>query len=294
MSHARLRATLDALCPADARAVVDRFQAELDAYAELIIGPGQAPLGFMTRGEDADFTARVRATLEALGMPDEALDHHAALATWFEHQRAFFKVEWHVTAAGVEPLAACYFRRRPRVDDLVLHLARWGVAPASRLAILELAERCAKRTVHFVSAAFRPASEVHHKAYFSQWVTPESRDTVTARVERIMARYALEVPDWATHHRLMLDPGDSTIFISTSVTATAPSPSFKIDYPEVGAARAAIWLPPAEQNAAIDEISRGAERMGVEGASFLGVRFHPGRARPSLKYYFDAHGRQGS
>ena len=93
MSHARLRTALDAHCGADTATVVDRFAPELDTYAELIVGPGRAPLGFMTRGEDDSFTARVRATLEALGMPDAALDHHARLADWFEHRRAFFKVE---------------------------------------------------------------------------------------------------------------------------------------------------------------------------------------------------------
>lgn len=293
MSHARLRATLDAHCAADTAAIVDRFQPELDAYAELIVGPGQAPLGFMTRGEDDSFTSRARVTLEALGMPPAALDHHARLAEWFEHRRAFFKVEWHRTANGFEPLAACYFRRRPRVDDLVLKLARWGIAPAARLAILELAERCAKRTVHFVSAAFRPGSVVHHKMYFSQWVRPETRDTVAARIERIMARYRLQIPDWKAHHRLMLDPGESTIFVSTSITAEAPSDAFKIDYPEVGAARAAIWLPPAEQAAVIDDISSNAQHMGAHEASFLGVRFHPGRPTPTLKYYFDAYGKRG-
>lgn len=292
MSHDRVRSTLDQLTQAPTAALVDRFQPELDRYAELIVGPGRAPVGFMTRGEDADFTARVRATLEGLGMPAAALDHHAALAEWFEHRRAFFKVEWHATDDGFEPLAACYFRRRPRVDDLVLKLARWGIPPAARLAILELAERCEKRTVHFVSAAFRPGRAVYHKAYFSQWVRPDNRDRVSARIERIMARYRLDVPGWKGHHRLMLDPGESTLFVSTSVSAEGPASTFKIDYPEVGAARAAIWLPPAEQAAVIADISEHAPRMGTQDASFLGVRFHPGRATPTLKYYFDAYDRR--
>jgi hypothetical protein len=244
----------------------------------------------MTRGEDAGFTERARATLVQLGMPDEAVAHHRALAEWFEHVRAFLKLEWHVGPAGAAPLAACYFRRRPPVDEVLARLARWGVGTAGRELAMDVGRILEKDTVHFVSAAFRPGNAVHHKLYFSQYLTPDTADRVAARIARVFRLFGIphDVEErWRRNHDRTVHLDESTLFLSVSFTADATSPSFKIDYPEVAPVRAAVWLPEPEQLDAIHEAEAACALVGCPAVSFLGVRFAPDRPAPSLKYYCD-------
>jgi hypothetical protein len=176
----RIRAALALLVPAQSAGLAlgcaELFGRELDEYAELVAGPGRNPAGFMTRGEDASFTERAAAVLAELGMAEDAVAHHGRLADWFEHVRAFLKPEWHVSEAGVEPLAACYFRRRPTIDEVITRLGYWGLCAAARELTIDVARLLEKDSVHFVAAAFRPGSHVHHKLYFSQFLTPETRE----------------------------------------------------------------------------------------------------------------------
>lgn len=270
---------------------LDRFAPELDDYAELIVGPAEKKandngvLGFMTRGEGPEFTARVQQTLAELDLPPEARAHHAALAEWFDHKRAFFKIEQHPDG----PLAACYFRRRPTVDEVLLRLLRQKVAPVVRNRVMEVAARLAKGTVHFVSAAFRPDQPVHQKLYFSQWVTPATAVQVTSRIASVFDLYGLGEAQagWRARHATTVPPGESTLFLSLSFTADTLSPSFKIDYPAVGAVRAAAWLAPKDQDAVVQAIEHARPQVNAPNTTFLGVRFHPGRFEPTLKYYFD-------
>ncbi len=288
--HARTRAAVmrhlpTAAAPEGALAVVDRFQGALDGYAEIILGPGQQPVGFMTRGEDVAFTADVQGTLSELGMPPEARAHHQTLAEWFEHQRAFFKVEWHPNG---EPLAACYYRRRPKVDEVATRMAHWGLPASTRELLFDVARALQKDTVHFVSAAFRPGRPVHHKLYFSQWVTLETEEAVTQRLAAVFKLFGFQsqVQDWQRKHTRSLKPGESTVFLSVSFHNDGVVPSFKIDYPEVGPARAALWLP-AQQAAVIGEAEGARALAGCATLSYLGVRYTPDAILPGLKYYCD-------
>lgn len=290
----RTRAAIARLLPPELTtqpfSLTDLFARELDEYAEIIVAPGRRAAGFMTRGEDASFTERARLTLTQLGMPPEAVAHHRALAGWFEHVRAFLKVEWHRTEEGAEPLAACYFRRRPEVDDVLARLARFGVTAPARELVMDVAQLLDKDTVHFVSAAFRPGSEVHHKLYFSQWVTPETRDAVTERIARVLQLFGFSEEAEAhfrINHRRMVSREDSTLFVSVSFTKDAIAPSIKIDYPAVAPARAAAWLPEAEQLDVLDEAQAACELAGTRAVSYLGVRLGLDWDAPSLKYYCD-------
>lgn len=285
--HTRVRTAIERHLPTgttQALAVVDRFGPALDGYAEIILGPGRRPVGFMTRGEDADFTDATQTTLAELGLPTEARDHHRRLAEWFEHQRAFFKVEWH----GEEPLAACYFRRRPKVDDVALRMAHWGLPASTRELLFDVARALQKDTVHFVSAAFRPDRPVYHKLYFSQWVTLETEEAVTQRLANVFKLFGFQsqVQDWQRKHVRSLKPGESTVFLSISLNADGVVPSFKIDYPEVGPARAALWLP-ASQATVISEAEVARNLAGSATLSYLGVRYTPDAILPALKYYCD-------
>lgn len=271
--------------------VAEMFAASLDRYAELIASVGGELAGFMTRGEDREFGAQTAAALEYLGMPRAARDHHAALARWMEHRRAFTKVEWVRDGAGVAPLAAIYFRRRPAVVDLIARMAEWGVCDAGRELVAEVAGLLGKQSIHFVAAAFRPGSVVHHKLYFSQLVAADTHLVVAQRVEAMARRFGgspIQVAAWQRHHAATVHRNDSTIFVSISMTADRPSPSFKIDYPEVEPARAAAWTggdPAVEPAAAAACAEAGCARL-----SFLGVRFQPGRELPTVKLYCDLPG----
>jgi len=266
-------------------AIVDRFAEELARYAEVIVGPGGRPVGFMTRGEGPLFTDRVSAALASLDMPTEARAHQSALASWFEHKRGFFKVEWHE-----RPLAAVYFRRRPPIAYVLGRLESWGVPAAARARALSVAATLQKNSVHFVSAAFRPGREIHHKLYFSQWVTASTRADVARRIGGVFELYGIgpEAREaWAANHERCLGEEDSTLFVSMSCSSRELPPSFKIDYPGLQPEIAADWLPHERRAAAIADGERARTLAGSQRLTFVGVRFSSDRLEPELKYYCD-------
>lgn len=289
-----VRASLRARLGGDAAGaltVAELFTASLDRYAELIASVSGDLAGFMTRGEDREFGAQTAAALEYLGMSRAARDHHAALARWMEHRRAFTKIEWVRDAGGVVPLAAIYFRRRPAVAAVVARMAEWGVHEAGRALVAELAGLLGKQSIHFVAAAFRPGSPVHHKLYFSQLVAADTHAEVARRVEAVVRRFGgtpAQVAAWQHHHAATVYRTDSTIFVSVSMTAEQPSPSFKIDYPEVEPARAAAWV--GGDGAVARAAAAACAEAGCARLSFLGVRFQPDRELPSVKLYCDVPG----
>lgn len=294
LGRTRTRAALDRALPDDhaalAFALVDLFGNELDGYAELISGPGEQVTGFMTRGEGAGFAERVRVVFAELGLGAEAYERYAALSSWFDHLRGFLKIEWHRTAGGVEPLVACYFRRRPSVPAALARLGELGLGARSLARARALADVVDKATIHFVSAAFRPGQPPHHKLYFSQLADAAGRIAASVRLDRVLDLFEIGGPGrerWRELHGAMLATGEPTWFVSTSFVGDEPSPSFKIDYPEVPAEQAALWRPAAERADRAREIERLCQRAGTVALSFLGVRFAPGEAAPTIKYYAD-------
>jgi len=289
-TRAALRARLgdDAV---GALTVAELFAASLDRYAELIASVGGELAGFMTRGEDREFGAQTASALESLGMSRAACEHHAALARWMEHRRAFTKIEWVRDGAGVAPLAAIYFRRRPAVGDVVARMADWGVHDAGRELVAEVAALLGKQSIHFVAAAFRPGSAVHHKLYFSQLVATDTHAEVARRVETMVRRFGgtlAQIAAWQHNHAATVHHNESTIFVSVSMTADQPSASFKIDYPEVEPARAAAWV--GGDDATLRAAEAACTQVGCARLSFLGVRFLPDRELPSVKLYCDVPG----
>src|SRR4051794_29041503 len=85
--HARVRELIVRAFPVEqaprAMMALEPFAAELEQYAELVISPSEVSIGFMTRGEDSSFSARVARVLRELEVPPEGIAHHGALAAWF-------------------------------------------------------------------------------------------------------------------------------------------------------------------------------------------------------------------
>lgn len=295
--RARVRAALATHVPAEHAtlplSVAELFERELARYAELIAGPDLNPIGFMTHGDGPAFTERVHRALQTLGMPEAALERHRAMATWFEHKRGFFKAEWHRTAHGVEPLAAIYFRRRPGVREVTARFEEWGLGSAARERVSAMAALLDKTSFHFVSASFRPAHAVSYKVYCSQAVTQDTRAAVAARIERVLDLFGIDADareTWRANHDRCIQSDDTTVFVSTSVTADGVSPAFKIDYPDLTPELVAGWVPAAQRSSVLDDVHRVLVLGGTSRLTYTGVRFAKDRLVPALKYYSDVPG----
>jgi hypothetical protein len=272
-------------------AAIDMFADEFARYGEVILGPAGDVVGFMTRGEGESFTQRAKLVLQSMGMPPAAIAHHAFLSEWMEHTRAFFKAEWQTTGDTVTPLAACYFRRRPEVETVLAKLHARGVSTARQDELRQIAASLEKDTVHFVAAAFRPGHTLHHKLYFSQYVTDQTRTIVEDRIERLFDRLGgspeLRALWRRVHRKMLLHLDETTCFVSVNFTDDQRLPWFKIDYPEVSPALAAEWAPPDQRAAVQRDAQTACAAASTTRLSFLGVRLGATGAYPSLKYYAD-------
>jgi hypothetical protein len=300
--------------------IAESFAEELSRYAELIVSPGGAAFGFMTRGEGPDFTRRVAAALQRLALPAHASVHHAALAGWFDHLRGFAKFEWHRGAQGsLVPMAAVYFRRRPTIEVALAKLESMGVQAQVREPLRELAATLEKASVHFVSAAFLRDAEVQHKLYFSQLVIDERKPAIEDRLRRVFDKMGLGelLARWLPLHRHALQAsGETTLYVSVNFTADRLVPTVKIDYAGQWPAQVAAWAagevgvgagaasdPRAALQASVQasvqasalaaverESAEVAQAMASGRLAYLGVRFDVDQWPPRLKYYADQHG----
>ncbi|MEZ4362487.1 MAG: hypothetical protein R3B48_20015 [Kofleriaceae bacterium] len=270
--------------------ILARFAPELGRYAELIVGARGAPWGLMTRGEDARFTERVAATMSELGLPPDALAHHRELAAWFEHRRAFVKLEWHPGQAERAPNLAVYFRRRPAVEDVLARLGACGVAAPVVAELRALAGALEKPSVHFVAAACSRAQPLQHKLYFSQLVVPERLAALEDRLLRVfaLARLPAAGARWLPAHRRAVEGArESTLYVSFNLTESALVPTLKLDYSDLRAAQVAAWADEADRPRVEAEAEEIARAMGGPRLSYVGVRFEDGAGAPRLKYYAD-------
>lgn len=262
---------------------LERFAPELSRYAELVVGAGA--VGFLVRGDGAALSARIQAALSALGMSQEALAHQAAMADWFEHLRAFLKLEWRGEQGA--PSAGVYFRRRPRIETVLGWLERRGVAQEVCAELLALAQALDKSTVHFVAAALAPGAPVQHKLYFSQLVVPERAEVLEARLAAACERVGLSAERWRSPHRQMVQGvAEDTLYVSVGFTERRLLPTLKVDYCRVAPAQAAAWIAPEKAPQVMREAREVAEAMGARRLAYLGVRLSQ-EPWPHLKYYAD-------
>jgi hypothetical protein len=276
---------------AEAAGAAERFAPELADYGELIRNRRGDLAGFMVRGEDADFAARVRSQLADFATPEEALRQQERWLAEIGPQRTFLKLEWQATPAGVPSrLAALYVRRRLPVADAVALIAAGAAGALPTAHFHTLARLLGKETVHFISLACRPGEPVHYKLYFSQLQDAVNREAVQVRLGRALATFAphrAALARWAAYHDRLAPAGpERTLFVSLAMTRNGVQPSIKIDYPGVAPDVAVAVLDVAEQQAAADGFADLCRRAGTERLSFLGLRLGVG-AIPVLKGYAD-------
>jgi hypothetical protein len=287
---ALVAAAVPAAAP-EAAAAACRFAPEFAAYGELIRTRRRDLAGFMVRGEDTGFAARVRMQLEAFDAPDEALRQHARWVSELGPNRGFLKLEWQRTANhGLARLAAIYIRRRLPVADVIALVSAEADGPLPTGHYRTLARLLGKETVHFIALACRPGEPVHYKLYFSQLLNAANREAVQVRLGRALGQFAPHPPAvarWAAYHDRLAPAGpESTLFVSLAMTRLGVQPSIKIDYPAVAPDVAVGVLDIADQEGAAAGFADLCSRAGTDRMSFLGLRLGAG-AVPVLKGYAD-------
>ena len=277
---------------AEARAVAERFGVEMDGYCELLQAPGGSPRGLMVRGEEASFTERAQAQMSEWQLPGAAREEHAFLARFFEHKRAFLKLEWWRGAetGSVDHLVAFYFRRRPQVGT-VLDLYRERGAPTAALdRIARTAALLGKESIHFVAGALRTGRPIHRKLYFSQYVTPTTHALVLRRLQAVLELFEIDpvaAADLRLWHPVLMPPDRiATLFVSLKLGPHGLLPGLKLDYPRVSAGPAAGLAPPADRANAEEEIRTLCAAAARADLSYLGVTLSP-YGPLALKYYAD-------
>jgi hypothetical protein len=276
---------------AEAAAAAERFAPEFAQYGELIRDRRGDLAGFMVRGEDRDFAARVRAQLVEIAVPEEALRQQASWLTAIGPQRTFLKLEW-LPGPGttVSRVAALYVRRRLPVAEAIALISAGAAGALPTAHFHTLARLLAKETVHFIALACRPGELVHYKLYFSQLQDATNREAVQVRLGRALVHYAphrAAVARWAAYHDRLAPAGpERTLFVSLAMTRDGVQPSIKIDYPEVAPDVAVSVLDVAEQQPAAEGFAELCRQAGTDRLSFLGLRLGVG-AVPVLKGYAD-------
>lgn len=275
----------------EAARIGECFGAELEQYCELVSGPGGEPLGFMTRGEDESFTLRAAALMRTWRLPTEGVRRFCEQAAFFEHRRAFLKLEWASNPTeGVQRLAAYYHRRRPAVLTMEQYYRAAGVNAAALLRMRHLASVLGKSSIHFVAAALRPGLPMHHKLYFSQYVTPPAALEVKQRLQAALRLFEIDrgaAAAWLeSHDRLLGEASASTLFVSMRFSDQQLLPGLKIDYPEVPRAALLDCVAAPERALLARTAAELCSTARTPRVSFVGVSFGV-RGPPRLKLYAD-------
>jgi hypothetical protein len=263
---------------------------ELEHYGEIIAAIDRPLAGLMVRGEGEGFTARIGELMELWAMSEECKDFHRYLARAFEHKRCFLKLEWARRGNAVERQIALYYRRRPRIHEALKILARFAGTRLPTDAFRELGCLLGKDTVHFVAFTARPNAPLWYKFYFSQYLTPESYDSVKLRLRRALRRFAVPAAAeerWSAYHDVLAPRHRvETIFVSVAVSEDGHDPSIKIDYPDVPPAVGSGLLDEAAMTRAESTLRALCDGAGRTALSYLGVRLGSS-SEPILKGYAD-------
>lgn len=267
------------------------FLPELAGYCELVSGPAGLPVGFMTRGEDESFTRRAADVMRRWQISASQIERFVGQASFFEHKRAFLKLEWSPGPPGrVEHLVAHYHRRRPSVEVMRRRYHEAGVAAAPLERLGTLADLLGKTTIHFVAGALRPGTDPHHKLYFSQYATPETRDAGARRLAQVLSLFEIEDKAARAHldlHARVLPRSEAcTYFVSMRFTDRALLPEVKIDYPQVPPSLLTASAAPSEADMLLRTSTALCASAGIRTLSFVGVALAP-RAPTRFKLYAD-------
>ncbi len=275
---------------ADGKRAIEVFGREMNRYCEYIRGSNGIPAGFMVRGQGKDFTDRTAEWMEHWKLGGQAIQFHLDLANAFAYTNGFMKMEWHGKEES-DRLMATYYRRRPSVKKMLLSYSNFGVSPE----VLEKVHQCShileKESIHFVAAAYRPNSEIHHKVYFSQALDPSTFANVTGRIIALLDLFQIDPGSrnlFLKYHPRLAPPNQkATLFISFSFTELELSPSFKLDYQNVPLT--ALRDLAFQTNHAPSYFQDLCDSLRVDQLSYLGFRLHPDKGI-GLKYYGDYSG----
>ena len=263
------------------------FLAELTRYCELVSGPGGAPIGLMIRGEDESFTARATALMRARGLPDDSVARFLEQSAFFEHKRAFLKVEWAAgpDGGGAERLVAYYHRRRPSVAVAQQRYLGFGSRPrrssasASSPGCWALVHSLrrggdAPRTSAAPQALLLPVRDAGDDG----GGRPADRGAMNlAGIDPVTAAAQLE-----QHARMLPAVEACTIFVSMKFTDQGLLPGMKIDYPQVTLDWLATCAAGGDRATTLATGRSLCAAAGTSALSFVGVALSPRRA-PALK-----------
>ena len=262
------------------------FADEFAGYSELILSQDGNTVGFLVRGETAEFTGKIQQVMYKWGLVEAAVAH-LRLAEYFEHKRAFVKFEWKRKRSGLEHYIAVYYRRRPALEealDLVASCAKHSIDLAP---FRELAGIVKKESVHFIALATDSRNRLRHKMYFTQYVTPDTHGVVKRNVQGAFARFSSVAASahWdSAYYAFFRKELEQTLYLSVAVSEDGLEPSLKIDFPDVDVELAVSLLPPVWRQQAYKNFARLCHAACCKKLSYFGTRWMEA-VSPTLKGY---------
>lgn len=262
------------------------FADEFVGYSELILSQDGNTVGFLVRGETAEFTRKIQQVMYKWGLVEAAMAH-LRLAEFFDHKRAFAKFEWERKGNGYEHRIAVYYRRRPDLEQALDLVGSYANNAIDLAPFRELAGIVQKKSVHFVALAADSRNRLRHKMYFTQYLTPDTHDVVKHNVQSAFARFSSVAASacWESICFAFLRKElEQTLFLSVAVAKDGIEPSLKLDLPNVDVDLAVSLLPPVQRRQAVKIFTRLCHTTYCKKLSYFGTQWSEASS-PTLKGY---------
>lgn len=260
-----------------------------DRGHELILGERGLVVGMLLKGQDEVFSEVIDKQLAQLSAPKELRNASQALAKESEYRNSFCKLEWDL--ANHKSKVGIYHRQRFPVAKAMAFLKTQGVADPV-LEQLELYAKVLERpSIHFLALAARQGEPFHWKAYFTQWVNPNSWAAVLRKLLTVLEMAGVS-PDsaglLAARHAQLLPFGvDRNLFISFNFDKNQFFPQVKLDYEKVKTEQVLNLVPTDHQTSESERLEALLSTSPKKYLSYLGVKI---QQKPGLllKYYQDS------
>lgn len=266
--------------------VIRCFTDEVARYSELTLSDDGNTVGFLVRGETAEFTGKIQDVMYKWGLREAAMAH-MRLAEFFDHKRAFVKFEWKRKNDTFEHHIAVYYRRRPALEQALTLVASYAKDSIDVAPFRELAGIVQKESVHFVALAVDSSNRMRHKMYFTQCLTPDTHDVVKRNLQSAFAKFSSIAGSahWESVCNAFLRKElERTLFLSVAVAKDGIVPSFKLDFPEVDVDLAVSLLPLEQRLQAFENFNRLCHTACCRKLTYFGTRWGEAPS-PTLKGY---------